>query len=123
MRTAMITTAAVYFFATSCVAIEPAETVEETSVRRRREESDTEIITPENVTAVAVRFVRDYVTDAICSYSPDFCDKHQLRKSEKILMVVDLTLNEHLAHPPTTIRKLHALLRRLKINFNNDILR
>lgn len=35
-----------------------------------------------NVTAIAARFIKDYVTPTLCSYSPEICAKHQLRKSE-----------------------------------------
>jgi hypothetical protein len=35
-----------------------------------------------NVTALAARFIQDYVTPTICSYLPSFCAKYQLRKFE-----------------------------------------
>lgn len=33
-----------------------------------------------NVTALATRFIQDYMTPTICSYLPSFCAKYQLRK-------------------------------------------
>lgn len=35
-----------------------------------------------NVTTIAARLIEDYVTPTLCTYSPDICAKHQLRKSE-----------------------------------------
>lgn len=55
--------------------------VSETNVQQQNVVTDDEGIKI-NVTAIAARFIKDYVTPTLCSYSPGFCAKHQLRKSE-----------------------------------------
>lgn len=35
-----------------------------------------------NVSAIAARFIKDYVTPTLCSYSPGFCAKHQLESRD-----------------------------------------
>lgn len=58
-----------------------AAEVSETNVQQQNIVPDDEGIKI-NVTAIAARFIKDYVTPTLCSYSPGFCAKHQLRKSE-----------------------------------------
>jgi len=55
--------------------------VSETSVQQQNVVPDDKGIKI-NVTAIAARFIKDYVTPTLCSYSPGFCAEHQLRKSE-----------------------------------------
>lgn len=64
-----------------------AAEVSETNVQQQNIVSDDEGIKI-NVTAIAARFIKDYVTPTLCSYSPGFCAKHQLRKSELFVLYI-----------------------------------
>lgn len=46
------------------------------------EHDDAGIKMQRNVTAFAAKFIQDYITKAVCSYSSEFCAKHQIRKSK-----------------------------------------
>jgi hypothetical protein len=78
-----------------CLAISSLATATaeaEASQQQSAEVSETNVqnIVPDeagiNVTAIAARLINDYVTPTVCSYSPEFCAKHQLRKSELSLV-------------------------------------
>lgn len=82
MRRAVITVVAVCLAISSVAASEaeasqPQKSVE-TSEINAQEPSDAGL--KANVTALAARLIQEYVTPAICSYSSEFCAKHQLRK-------------------------------------------
>jgi len=62
-------------------SLQQSAEVTETNLQQQNVVEDDEGIKI-NVTAIAARFIKDYVTPTLCSYSPGFCDKHQLRKSE-----------------------------------------
>lgn len=55
--------------------------ISETNVQQQNVDPDEAGINV-NVTAIAARLINDYVTPTICSVSPEFCAKHQLRKSK-----------------------------------------
>lgn len=82
MRRAVIIVVAMCFAISSVVASEAEATQKQESVEtaeiNAQEPSDAGL--KANVTAVAARLIQEYVTPSLCSYSPDFCDKHQLRK-------------------------------------------
>jgi len=67
----------------SSLATATAET--EASQQQSAEVSKTNVqnVAPDeaeiNVTAIAARLINDYVTPTVCSYSPEFCAKHQLQ--------------------------------------------
>lgn len=66
-----------------------AQVVTETTDVQRRNVDPADEGIKINVTAVAVRLIKDYVTPTLCSYSPGFCAEHQLRKSElSVLRIV-----------------------------------
>lgn len=82
MRRVVITVVAVCF-AISTVAASEAEASQqqksvETAELNAQKSSDGGL--KANVTALAARLIQEYVTPALCSYSPEFCAKHQLRK-------------------------------------------
>lgn len=52
------------------------------AVEVRDNDGDAGIELQKNATAVTARFIQDYVTKAVCSFSPEFCAKHKLRKSQ-----------------------------------------
>lgn len=68
-------------------SLQQSEEVLVTNVQQQNVVPDDEGIKV-NVTAVAARFIKDYVTPTLCSYSPGFCAKHQLRKSELYEIVI-----------------------------------
>jgi len=55
--------------------------ISETNVQQQNVDPDEKGINV-NVTAIAARLINDYVTPTVCSVSPEFCAKHQLRKSK-----------------------------------------
>jgi len=76
-----------------CLAISSLATATaeaEASQQKSAEVSETNVqnVVPEeagiNVTAIAARLINDYVTPTVCSYSPEFCAKHQLHESRGI---------------------------------------
>lgn len=81
MRRAVITIVAVCFAVSSVTAskLNQQQTSVKTTEMNAQEPSDTGLNA--NMTAVAARLIQEYVTPTLCSYSPDFCAKHQLRKS------------------------------------------
>lgn len=103
---------AVCFFAiSSLTAATATDTVaEESSVRQRRDNDDDDdaattvvVVTPANDATTAVQFVGDYATRAICSYSPDFCAKHQLRESKLFSKLNRITLTRTLCTCVNTV--------------------
>jgi len=62
-------------------SLQQSAEVPETNVLQQNVVQDDEGIKI-NVSAIAARFIKDYVTPTLCSYSPGFCAKHQLGKSE-----------------------------------------
>lgn len=56
-------------------SLQQSAEVSETIVQQQNVLDDAGI----NVTAIAARLIKDYVTPTICSYSPEFCAKHQLQ--------------------------------------------
>lgn len=84
-----VTVAAVVCFAVSaCLAATGPVQVEDRqhALSAADEHGDAGIKLQKNATAVAARFIQDYITKAVCSYSPEFCAKHQIRKF-KILFI------------------------------------
>ncbi|XP_022171087.1 uncharacterized protein LOC111034265 [Myzus persicae] len=62
-------------------SLQQSEEVLVTNVQQQNVVPDDEGIKV-NVTAVAARFIKDYVTPTLCSYSPGFCAKHQLQSRD-----------------------------------------
>jgi hypothetical protein len=62
-------------------SLEQSTEVSDMKVQQQNVVSDDEGIKI-NVTAIAARFIKDYVTPTLCSYSPDFCAKHQLQSRD-----------------------------------------
>lgn len=82
MRTVITVVAVCFAFSTLAVAEEPKNVdkqMTETVEGHSDVQDDSEIKI--HMSDFAAKFIEDYVTPTICSYSPDFCARHQLRKS------------------------------------------
>jgi len=87
---AMITTAVAACFAIPGLAVTADGPARQPTTQTQAEAASTAsetVVGPNNETAVtAARSIQHYMTNAICLYSPNFCDKHQLRKSRNRIL-------------------------------------
>lgn len=92
MRT-VITVVAVWFAFLSLTAT-ATEDVQQVAVDQQKNDVEDDTGIKIDMSAAVARFVQDYVTPTICSYSPDFCARHQLRKSTFLVHLIFLHRNK-----------------------------